>query len=51
MKPKTKKDTVMQLITEAGNITNNMKVKIDFTLTEFRATHFFMWECHVQCWA
>ena len=24
--------------TQAGNITNNMKVEIDFTLTEFGAT-------------
>ena len=48
MKPKTKKDTVMQLITEAGNITNNMKVKIYFTLTEFSTTKIVTWGFHMN---
>ena len=33
---------------QAGIITTNMKVKIDFTLPEFRVTKIVMWEYHVD---
>ena len=33
----------MQLHTQAGNITTNLKVKIDFTLTELSATKTVTW--------
>ena len=32
----------------AVNLTNNVKVKIDFTLPEFSATQIVTWECHVD---
>ena len=33
---------------QAGNITTNLKVKIDFTLPGFSATKTVTWECHVD---
>ena len=41
------KDTVMQGLTEADNITTNLKVKVDFTLSELSATNVVTWKCHV----
>ena len=33
--------------TQAGNITNNLKVKVDFTLTALSAMNVVTWKCHV----
>ena len=41
-------DAVMQWHTQAGNITNTIKVKVDFTLTLLSATYVVMWKCHVD---
>ena len=38
----------MQWQTQAGKITTNSKVRIDFTLTEISATEIVMWNCHVD---
>ena len=38
----------MKWQTQVGNITNNLKVKIDFTLPEFSATKNLMSNCHVD---
>ena len=38
----------MQCITQVGNITTNMKVKIYFTLPELSATKIMTWDCHVD---
>ena len=38
----------MQWNTQAGNITNNLKVKIDFTLPGISATNVVTWNCHVD---
>ena len=38
----------MQWHTQAGKITNNLKVKIDFTSPELRATKTVTWNCHVD---
>ena len=43
-----KKDDVMQWHTQSGNITNNLKVELDFTLPELRATNFVTWIFHVD---
>ena len=37
----------MQWHTQEVNVTANMKVKLNFTLTELRATKHLMWNCHV----
>ena len=42
------RDTVMQWHTHEGNITTNLKVKIDFTLPELRATKIVTWNFHVD---
>ena len=42
------KDDVMQWQTQAGNITTNFKVKVDFTLHAFSATNVVTWQCHVD---
>ena len=34
-----KKSSVMQCYTQAGSITTNLKIKIDFTLPKFSATN------------
>ena len=41
-------DTPMQWNTQAGNITTDFKVKIDFTLLALSATNFVTWNCHVD---
>ena len=33
----------MQYYTKAGNITTNLKVKIDFTVTEFNVKQILTW--------
>ena len=33
--------------TQAVNITTNQKVKVGFTLPDFRATKILTWNCHV----
>ena len=38
----------MQWNKQAGKITTNLKVKIDFTLTEFSTTNIVMWTFHVD---
>ena len=38
-----KKRVVMQWHTQAGNITTNIKVEIDFNLTELSATNVMTW--------
>ena len=38
-----KEEYVMQWHTNAGNITNILKVKLDFTLLEFSATENCLW--------
>ena len=43
-----KKDAVMQCHMEAGNITTNVKAKIDFTLPELSAPNILMYNCHVD---
>ena len=41
------KYAVMQWKTQAGNITNNLKVNVDFTLPALIATDVMKWKCHV----
>ena len=43
-----KENAVMQWHTQAGKITNNMKVKIYFTSPEFSAKKIVTWNCHVD---
>ena len=43
-----KKDTVMQWHTQAGNITTNPMVEVDFTLPEIRATNSVTWKFHAD---
>ena len=38
----------MQYNTQAGNITTNLKVKVDFTLSALSATDVVMCNCHVD---
>ena len=38
----------MQCHTQAGSITTNIKVKIEFTLPEISATEIVTWNCHVD---
>ena len=38
----------MQWHMQAGIITTNKKVKIDFTLPEIIATNIMTWNCHVN---
>ena len=42
------KDAPMQWHTQDGNITTDLKVNIDFTLTALSATHVVTWKCHVD---
>ena len=38
----------MQCHTQAGKITTNLKVEIDFTLPELSATKIGTWTCHLD---
>ena len=38
----------MQSNTQAGNITTNLKVEIDFTLPKLSVTNVVTWNCHVD---
>ena len=38
----------MQWHAQAGNITTNIQVKLDFTLPPLSATNVVMWNCHVD---
>ena len=38
----------MKCHTKVGNITTNIKVKVDFTLPILSATYFVTWNCHVD---
>ena len=38
----------MQWHTQAGNITTNLKVKLDFTLPILSVTNVVTWECNVD---
>ena len=42
------KDAPMQWHTQAGNITTDIKVTVDFTLTALRETNIVMWKYHVD---
>ena len=42
-----KKDAVMQWQNQAGNITTNFNIKLDFTLPALSATNVVTWKCHV----
>ena len=42
------KDAPMQWNTKAGNITTNIKVKVDFTLPALNGTYVIKWICHVD---
>ena len=42
------KDAPMKWKKQAGNITTNLKVKIDFTLTTLSATDVVAWRCHMD---
>ena len=41
-------DVVIQWHTQAGNITTNLDIKINFTLTELSATKTVTRNCHVD---
>ena len=43
-----KKYAVMQYHTQAGNITTDLEVKVDFTLLPNSATDVMTWKCHVD---
>ena len=43
-----KKDAQMQWHTQAGNITTNLKVKVDLTLPALSVTDVMMWRCNVD---
>ena len=38
----------MQWNTQAGNITTNLRVKIDITLPALSVNNFVTWNCHVD---
>ena len=42
------KDAPMQWNPQARNITNNLKVKVNFTLPALSATNVVAWNCHVD---
>ena len=42
------KYAVIHWQTQAGNVTTNFKVKIDFTLTALSTTNIMTWKCHVD---
>ena len=42
------KYAVTQWQTQAGNITTNFKVKVDFTLPTLSSTNVVTWKCHVD---
>ena len=46
-KLRLEKDAVMQWQTQAGNITTNIKVKVDFTVPALSATNVRTCKCHV----
>ena len=48
VKKGVEKDAPMQWNTQAGNITTNLKVKIDFTLPALSATNVVTWNFHVD---
>ena len=41
-------DALIQWNTQAGNITTNNKVKVNFTLKALSAKFFVTWNCHVD---
>ena len=38
----------MQWHTQAGNITTNINIEVDFTLPELSVTNVVVWKCHVD---
>ena len=46
-----KKYAVMQWHKQAGNITSNLKVEVNFTCTELNATNDVTWKCYVYDYA
>ena len=47
-KPFPEKDAAMQWQTQAGNITTNIKVNVDFSFPALSATNVMMCKCHVD---
>ena len=47
-KLRPRKDDVMQWQTQAGNITTNIKVNVDFTLPALSVNNVVRWNCHVD---
>ena len=47
-KNRLEKDDVMQWNNQAGNITTNINVKVDFNLYVISATNFVTWKFHVD---
>ena len=45
---RTEKYDVVQWHTQAGNITTNLKVKVDFTIPALSATNVVTWNFHVD---
>ena len=43
-----KEDAVIQWHTQAGKITTNINVKIDFNVSELSATKIVTWNCHMD---
>ena len=47
LKLSLEKDSVMQWHIQAGNITTNIKGKVDFTLPSLSVMNTMTWKCHV----
>ena len=47
-KPHPDKYAMMQWHIKVGNITTNLKVKVDFTLPTVSATNVVTWKCHMD---
>ena len=45
------KYAVIQWQTQAGKITTNLKITVDFILLALSATNFVTWKCHVDVFA
>ena len=45
---KPEEEAMIQWNTQVGNITTDLRIKIDLTLPDFSATKIVMWNCHVD---
>ena len=45
---KPEEEAMIQWNTQVGNITTDLRIKIDLTLPNFSATKIVMWNCHVD---